>query len=276
MQAGNNMKPVVWISLIALLILAACGPSPEQQATQTATAQTATAAAWTLTPTATLTDTPTSTFTPTITFTPTLTFTPTFTPTATITETPTFSYPRVTVLEMAHCRWGPAVAYMHARDLNAGDTGYVWGRAPIGTWLWVQMDKLDVQCWVARSVVKIDGDVNTVKVHEIVLPTTNALYGAPDGVRAVRNGDQVTVSWNSVYMTVDDDRGYFIEAYVCQNGHLLWTPVSLPDQYQTTYTFTDQQGCSSPSSGLLYTVEKHGYTTPVTIPWPPYTSAAVP
>ena len=34
------------IVLAILLILAACGPSPEQQATMTATAQTATAAVW--------------------------------------------------------------------------------------------------------------------------------------------------------------------------------------------------------------------------------------
>jgi len=36
----------------------------------------------------------------------------------------------------------------------------------------------------------------------------------------------------------------------------------------TTYTFTDEAGCAEASSGLLYTVEKHGYTDPVPIPWP--------
>jgi hypothetical protein len=178
----------------------------------------------------------------------------------------------VTITIQAHCRWGPHVAYMHARDLNIGDTGLVWGRAPIGTWLYVKMDNLDVPCWIARSVAKIDGDVNMVKVREVVLPITNALYSAPQGVQAVRQGDQVTVSWWAVEMTIDDDRGYFIEAYVCQNGNLLWFPVSLENQYQVSYTFTDQPGCSYPSSAMLYTVEKHGYTTPVTVPWPPYDS----
>jgi hypothetical protein len=60
--------------LIAVFITA-CGPSPEQIATQTATAATAMAASWTKTPT------PTET--------PTATATPTFTPTATATQTPT-------------------------------------------------------------------------------------------------------------------------------------------------------------------------------------------
>jgi hypothetical protein len=45
--------------------------------------------------------------------------------------------------------------------------------------------------------------------------------------------------------------------------------LNLPDQYHTSYTFTDGPGCSQPSGGKLYTVEKHGYTSPVDIPWPP-------
>ncbi len=69
-------------------------------------------------------------------------------------------------------------------------------------------------------------------------------------------------------MTLDDDRGYFLDLYVCQNGSYLWWPVSFPDQYQTTYTVTDDSSCSIPSGGMLYAVEKHGYTNPVTIQWP--------
>jgi hypothetical protein len=100
---------------------------------------------------------------------------------------------------------------------------------------------------------------------------TNALYNSPPSVTAVRKGDQVTVSWPKVWMTLDDDRGYFLDVFVCQKGNYIWWPLnrlSLPDQYHTTYTFTDEAGCSSPSGGELYTVEKHGYTRPVKIPWP--------
>jgi hypothetical protein len=35
-----------------------------------------------------------------------------------------------------------------------------------------------------------------------------------------------------------------------------------------SYTFNDETGCSKSSGGKLYTVEKHGYTDPVEIPWP--------
>jgi hypothetical protein len=78
------MKKLILLVCLAL-VLAACGPSAEQQATMIATAITATAASWTLTPTVTNTPTTTPTETPTPTDTPT----PTLTPTVTDTPTPT-------------------------------------------------------------------------------------------------------------------------------------------------------------------------------------------
>lgn len=59
-----------WISLLILLALVACGPSAEEIASQTASAETQIAASWTETPTATATFTPTPTDTPTPTETP--------------------------------------------------------------------------------------------------------------------------------------------------------------------------------------------------------------
>jgi len=169
---------------------------------------------------------------------------------------------------LAACLFGPAKAYLWARDLAQGDKGVVWGRAPVGDWLYVKMDKLDIPCWVSPYVVEVQGDVNTLLKQEVRLPITNALYAAPTNVEVERNEDQVTVSWDQVWMTEDDDRGYFLDVWVCQDGNLVWTPVSLPDQYHDSYTFTDEPGCSEPSGGQLYTVEKHGYTDPVEIPWP--------
>jgi hypothetical protein len=118
--------------------------------------------------------------------------------------------------------------------------------------------------------VDVVGNVNTVIVHQVLLPITNALYAPPTNVKVERQGDQVTVSWDPVWMTQDDDYGYFLEVWVCQDGSLVWVPASLPTQDLTQYTFTDQQGCSKPSHGELRTVEKHGYTDAVQIPWPPY------
>jgi hypothetical protein len=77
------MKKILPIVFALVLLLAACGPSPEQQAGMTAEALTATAASWTATPSPTATATATATFTPTPTSTATLTPTNTATPTAT-------------------------------------------------------------------------------------------------------------------------------------------------------------------------------------------------
>lgn len=89
------MKNIVYM-LCLVLLASACGPSPEQQAAMTSTAGTATAAAWTPTPTATntptSTPTTTPTATPTLTSTPSPTRTPTATPTATATHDPNRFY----------------------------------------------------------------------------------------------------------------------------------------------------------------------------------------
>lgn len=240
--------------VFALLVLGCNLASPETQATQTATALTATADAWTETPTPTLTFTPT--FTETLT--PTLTFTPTITLSPTITATPTFAFPSVTVNKQAHCRYGPSVAYLHAADLYAGDVGTVRGRFIYSNWLYVKFDKLNYFCWVAPSVVDVVGDISKINYAELHLQTIGSnMYGPPKGVTAVRDGSRVTISWNQVKMTKDDDRGY-----------LLWWTDSYEDQFTTSYTVKDEAGCPEPSSGLLYTVEKHGFSEPAVIPWP--------
>ena len=277
-------KAPLSLFLVLAFITGACNMSAAGRATQTATAQTATAAAWTRTPTSTKTllptftgtptETPTITKTPTDTFTSTWTYTPSITPTFTRTLTPTFVFPTVTInVANAACLFGPSVEYLWARDLKAGDTGVVWGRSPYNSWLYVKMSNLDIPCWVGPAVVQVTGDVKRVSVHQIILPIANNLYQPPTNVKATRVGDQVTVTWDTVWMTEDDDRGYFIEAWICQGGNLVWMPVgrvSLPNQWATSYTFTDQQGCSTPSSAELHTVEKHGLTDPVKIPWPPF------
>jgi hypothetical protein len=166
----------------------------------------------------------------------------------------------------AFCRYGPAKAYLPAGDLYTGDIGSVRGRNANSSWLYIKFDKLTYFCWAAASVLDIKGDVVNVYVAQPNLPKSS-LYGPVQNVWATRQGDQVTVSWDSVYMTDDDDQGYFIEGWLCQDGAYFWTAISLPNHYETTYTFTDQAGCSQPSNAMIYVVEKHGYTDPVTIPW---------
>ncbi len=190
--------------------------------------------------------------------------TPTITQTPTITPTPTYAFPTLTILEQSHCRYGPGKAYLHAADLYEGDTAVVWGVSPSRTWLWIKPDKIHYSCWVAASLTEVQGDLKPLKVGPVNLPKSS-LYGPPDDVAASRNGDEVTVYWNEVWMTVDDFRGYMVEAWVCQNGAYFQTAVWTD---KTQVTILDEPGCGSVSSGRLYAVEKHGYTDPVDIPWP--------
>ena len=251
------------ITVLILMFVSACAPST-QQPTSIIPAATATEKS-----TETTAPTFTSTATRTVTSEPTLTLTPTIELSPTATATPTFTFPSVTVNKQAHCRYGPSVAYLHAADLYAGDTGTVRGRYIYSNWLYVKFDKLNYFCWVAPSVVDVVGDVSTVGYKELNLQSIGSnMYGPPGNVTAVRDGNNVTISWNRVEMTLDDDRGYLLELFVCQDTFYKWWTDSYPEQNSTSYTVRDEAGCAQPSSGKLYTVEKHGFSEPAIIPWP--------
>jgi hypothetical protein len=243
------------------LFVSACAPSTEEPVTPTTTIITATAD--------NLTETPVATFTPTKTVTPAAAFTPTIVLSPTITAKPTFEFPTVTVNQQAHCRYGPSVAYLHAADLYPGDVGTVRNRYIYSNWLYIKFDKLNYFCWVAPSVVEVVGDISTVAYKDLNLQSIGSnMYGPPKNVTAVRDGNKVTISWEQEKMTTDDDRGYLLELFVCQDTIYKWWTDSYPDQFTTSYTVTDEAGCAQPSSGKLYTVEKHGFSEPAIIPWP--------
>lgn len=265
-----NKRLQLSLLLITGLFLSACNlPSAQSNATNTAAAASETASVWTDTPFPTETPSLTTTFTPLPTETPTETLTPTETETPTITPTATFAFPVVTVNKQAHCRYGPSTAFLHAADLYTGDTGTVRGRFQYSKWLYIKFDKLNYFCWVAPSVVDISGDIASILMTEVKLPGPSVLYKHPQNVRAERVGDKkVKISWSRVEMTKDDDRGYMLELFVCQNGAYIWYTAAIPDQYTTSYVVEDSPGCSTASTGVVYAVEKHGYTTPAKINWP--------
>jgi hypothetical protein len=68
-------------------------------------------------------------------------------------------------------------------------------------------------------------------------------------------------------MTEDDYRGYLIEAWLCEEGQLIFRAFSIDG---TRWSVSDEAGCLQPSGGRLYTAEKHGYTEWRLIPWPPH------
>lgn len=260
--------------LLGVIALAACSPfswlagaaapsSAGSHSNSPLPSETATAE-----PTDTLTLSPTHTATHTATFTATRTATatpmPTTTLTPTITMTPTYAFPWAVVLEQANCRYGAGTAYLYSHGLYAGDRAEVHGRNASGTWLWIKPENLERHCWAAASVLEVTGGIAPLEVVYSRLPKTT-LYGPPEEVWVDRDGDMVTVEWDEVWMTEDDYRGYLIEATVCQSGSLVWVAVHVEG---TSYEFTDERSCSGKSGGKLYTVDKHGYSDPVEIPWP--------
>jgi len=252
------------IILSMVLLISACAPSAQPPTSTVPVSSATEELTETSEATSTLTATQTATSEPTLTLTPTIELSPT------ISATATFTFSAVTVNKQAHCRYGPSVAYLHAADLYPGDRGTVRGRYIYSNWLYIKFDKLNYFCWVAPTVVDVVGDTSTVAYKDLNLQSIGSnQYGPPSGVTAVRDGNQVTISWNQVQMTKDKDRGYLLELFVCQDTFYKWWTDSYPDQFTTSYTVKDEAGCAQPSSGKLYTVEKHGFSEPAIIPWPP-------
>jgi len=245
-------------------------PTPTPTATQTATPTATPQPTATATQTATPTRTSTSTLTPTQTQTPTLTLTPTITPT--YTATPTYAPIAAIVLQQSNCRYGPGAAYLYEWGLYPDVRVDIIGRNDLGTWVYVHPWTYFDRCWVNASLLEVRGDVMDAPVYYSILPYTE-FYWPPQNVQAGRNGDEVWVSWDPIPMSLDDDRGYLLETWVCRDGQLLFTPIHVDDP---PAIIRDEPGCLQPSSGRVFTAEKHGYTEWVLIPWPAYPTSTPP
>ncbi|MFQ5943267.1 MAG: hypothetical protein ACE5JF_06920 [Anaerolineales bacterium] len=213
--------------------------------------------------TATIANTPTPLYTPTITLTPSLTPTPSI--------TPTFAPIAAKVLVQSNCRYGPGAAYLYEWGLYPDVRVDIVGRNDLGTWAYVEPWTYFDRCWVKSEFLEIRGDLRDAPPYYSRLPF-GELYRPPTNARASRNGDDVTIAWDAVWMTTDDDRGYLIEAWLCQDRQLIFTPLRTTHWEETTIHVRDEAGCQQPSGARLYTAEKHGYTQWVLIPWPAHDS----
>lgn len=165
------------------------------------------------------------------------------------------------------CRYGPGAPYLYKYGLVPGSNLEVIGRTDLGTWILVRAIGGNNPCWVKASLMDIKGDVMTVAPTYIPLPLS-PYYGPPEWVQAKRNGNEVTIYWKPVHYRAGDDTAeapYLIEAWICVGGKLIFTPLGV---YETQTKIIDEPGCSEPSHGRLYFVEKHGYSRWIKIPWP--------
>ena len=231
----------------------------------------------TITPTSS--NTPTHTATATITNTPTPLYTPSITPTPSRTSipslTPTFEPIAAKVLQQSNCRYGPGAAYLYEWGLYPDVRVDIVGRNDLGTWAYIEPWTYFDRCWVKADLLEVRGDLREAPPYYSRLPF-GELYKPPANVRASRNGDDVSIAWDPVWMTTDDDRGYLIETWVCRDRQLIFTPLRTTQWEETAIQVRDEDGCMQPSSGRLYTAEKHGYTQWILIPWPAYDPTVTP
>lgn len=220
------------------------------------------------------------------------TATPTLTPTRTRypSATPTWTPPRVEIVsaagtEMSACWYGPGTGYLFKYGLPNGVWMRVIGRNEEGTWVLIKAgnDPESNACWIQTELVKfLQGTLADAPVFWLALPYS-VLYGPPTAYSTNRVGNEVTIFWQPIYMTEDDYRGYMVEAWVCQGGRQVFRPLG----YETSYydnevmlankgmiavKVVDEPGCSLPSRARLYSVEKHGYTNYIMLPWPQATA----
>jgi hypothetical protein len=226
----------------------------------------------TATPVPSDTPLPTETFTVTPTFTETASPTPTETFTPTITPIPTYVVLRgKVIIEQAVCHYGPGAPYLYKYGVYKGSNLEIISReSTTGTYVEVQAIGGDNPCWVKAEYFDIQGELLTVKPVDAaeVKIGRSPYYGPLTGVSAVRDGEDVTVSWNGLTLRAGDDSlqtPYIVEAWVCRDGEIIFEPNGT--WYKTTI-IVDEAGCEEPSHGRVIAAEKHGYTNWAEAAWP--------
>jgi hypothetical protein len=251
---------------VVLILLAACtspASSPAHTSTHTLIPIKTITPSSTYTPQPSDTPTPSATPSPTTTMTPTKTSTITQTPTITQTLPPPEGYVNVA---QANCRYGPGWAYLYKFGLYQGISVEILGRTDRGDWVYILPLWYETGCWIKADLLEVTGDIFSVESYYGDLPFSD-IYPPPWITEVTRTGDEVFIAWSDVRMTEDKYRGYLIEAWVCQDGELVFTPVNI-DGLSTVYI--DEAGCDEPSWGRIYSAEKHGYSLWRKIPWPPH------
>jgi hypothetical protein len=175
------------------------------------------------------------------------------------------------VMEQASCRYGAGAAYLFEWGLYPGDNVRILNRNGDGTWVYVKPTTYNNECWVKATLLDFKGDVNNLEEYYSPLPYVyKRLYQPVRYLNVGRDGDEVVISWDPVWMTEDDDRGYLIEAWVCQDGKFKFFPISYFPYTITTAIIKDGSGCTQESHARFYTVEKHGYMPSIEISWPKF------
>jgi len=177
---------------------------------------------------------------------------------------------RVTA-EKLSCRYGPGAMYLYLYALNQTASIKLIGRTDANDWVYVDGKN---KCWVKANFLEIDGDYKSLPIvyPGLKLPVS-PYYPGPTWANATRDGNTVEITWEPVPISpgkyADEFmQQYIIEVWRCEAGQIIFE--TLGTNFPIIKVENDEAGCSTPSHGLVYVQEKHGYGGPVEIPWPPH------
>jgi hypothetical protein len=194
--------------------------------------------------------------------------------TSTISDSPaaTSESLEVTIVEHSDCMYGPGSVYLYKYSVFTDNPMEAIGRNWDGSWLYIQSIAGWNPCWIQANLVKLASrDVNELPIVYSKLPYSNQ-YNSPDA-SAHRDGNKVTISWKADWMSLDDYRGYLIEAWLCQAGEQVFDPISYVPPFASnvgslSITVLDEPGCNLLSNARIYSAQKQGYSNWSNIPWP--------
>ena len=206
----------------------------------------------------------------------TLTITPTIplTPTQTNTPEPQYEIMNAVVAQHLSCVHGPGEYFLYRYGMIEGIKLIVYGKDINSGWAYIAADGYEGKCWVNLNQITLDGDAENLKVlypGEVGLPLS-FLWPVPQNVYTARTADglKVAIYWDE-YILPDGEiespnsPRYLLELWTCKDGKLSFESKFVWDD---DILVTDEAGCSEPSRGVIYLVEKHGYAGPVEIAWP--------
>jgi hypothetical protein len=204
-------------------------------------------------------------------------------PTAGTTSTPdpnappvSASRPQGTLQKHTDCNYGPADWFTYKTSFPEGTQVEVVGKDESGKWLAIQEVGGWNYCWVSADVAQLTGiDMGSLPVAQVLFPRSKYEFGSPLTATTRRTGNEVTVSWEAVFMSLDEVHGYVLDLEVCRSNQIQHSYIFVPVTYEENQgilsaVFDDEAGCSEPSKAYIITYGRRGFAEWEMIFWPPH------
>jgi len=184
--------------------------------------------------------------------------------------------PLATLPQYTDCLYGPADWFVYKSSFPSGGQVEVVGQNSSGDWLAVEDVGGWNSCWIKADQAQLQAArVEDLPIVTTMLPRSEYEFGSPQIINTKRAGDTVTLSWDAIYMSRDEIRGYVIEAAICQGGQHVLQDIFVPKTFDENVgvlavVFIDEAGCSEPSTAHIVTMGKRGFAEWEKIFWPPH------